>query len=115
MVLPFPSPPPLPPSSILTFWCRADETEHTAVSIDDYALPEPKSLPHVLPTGEKAHRVARWKWLDPEWKPVVIPNQTDADGWIYTDNTWKNPGPGEAFGKYTVIPPYSTTPSFRSG
>jgi hypothetical protein len=81
---------------------RADETEHPAVSIDEFVLPADKSIPHTLPTGEKAVRVAKWRWLDPEWKPVVNPNTTDAEGWTYTDNTWKNPGPFEAFGKYTV-------------
>jgi hypothetical protein len=85
----------------ITNFARADETEHAAVSIDDFTLPGEKSLPHTLPNGEKANRVARWKWLDPEWKPVVN-NTTDSEGWIYTDNTWKNPGPSEAFGKYTV-------------
>lgn len=48
-------------------------------------------------------RVAKWKWIDQEWKPVVKPHETDAEGWVYTDNTWKNPGPVEAFGKYTVL------------
>jgi hypothetical protein len=84
---------------------RADETEHPSVSIDEFVLPADKSIPHTLPTGEKAVRVAKWRWLDPEWKPVVNPNTTDAEGWTYTDNTWKNPGPFEAFGKYTVLPP----------
>jgi len=87
---------------------RADETEHPAVSIDEFNLPPDKSLPHTYPSGEKGLRVAKWKWLDPEWKPVVKPNETDSEGWIYTDNTWKNPGPTEAFGKYTVfLPPPS--------
>ena len=82
---------------------RADETEHPALPIDEFVLPASKSTPHTLPTGEKALRVAKWKWIDPEWKPVVKPNETDGEGWIYTDNTWKNPGPVEAFGKYTVL------------
>ena len=84
----------------LTF--RADETEHPALPIENFVLPPDKSIPHTLPTGEKALRVAKWRWVDPEWKPVVVPNQTDSDGWTYTDNTWKNPGPTEGFGKYTV-------------
>ena len=83
---------------------RADETEHPSVSTDEFILPADKSTPHTLPTGEKALRVAKWKWIDTQWKPIIIPNETDADGWMYTDNTWKNPGPQEAFGKYTVHP-----------
>jgi Integral peroxisomal membrane peroxin len=59
-------------------------------------------MPHTLPNGQPALRVAKWRWIDPEWKPVVKLKETDAEGWIYTDNTWKNPGPQEAFGKYTV-------------
>ena len=86
-----------------TLTTRADETEHAASSIDDFTLPPDKSIPYTLPTGEKALRVGRWKWLDTEWKPVVKPNETDPEGWIYTDNTWKNPGPSEGFGKYTVL------------
>ena len=82
--------------------CRADETERPSSSIEEYTLPPDKSMPHTLPNGDPALRVAKWRWLDPEWKPVVKPNETDAEGWIYTDNTWKNPGPQEAFGKYTV-------------
>ena len=57
--------------------------------------------------------MARWKWIDPEWKPVVKPNETDSEGWIYTDNTWKNPGPTEAFGKYTVPIPISLLPPIQ--
>ena len=82
---------------------RADETEYPTLPMDEFQLPADKSIPHTLPTGEKSLRVAKWRWIDPEWKPVVKPNQTDAEGWIYTDNTWKNPGPSEAFGKYTVL------------
>jgi hypothetical protein len=78
-----------------------DETENPAVSIEEFQLPADKSIPHTLPTGEKALRVAKWKWIDTEWKPVVN-NQTDQEGWIYTDNTWKNPTAYEAFGKFTV-------------
>lgn len=69
---------------------------------DQFTLPPDKSIPHTLPTGENALRVARWRWVDADWKQVIKPNETDAEGWIYTDNTWKNPGPTEAFGKYTV-------------
>jgi len=97
--------PPRIPTPALAYaynWYRADETEHAAVSIDDFTLPPDKAIPDTLPSGEKALRVAKWKWLDTEWKPVVKPNETDSEGWIYTDNTWKNPGPTEAFGKYTV-------------
>jgi len=72
------------------------------MSKDQFTLPPDKSIPHTLPTGEIALRVARWRWVDADWKPVIKPNETDAEGWIYTDNTWKNPGPTEAFGKYTV-------------
>ena len=72
------------------------------MSKDQFTLPPDKSIPHTLPTGENALRVARWRWVDADWKPVIKPNETDAEGWIYTDNTWKNPGPTEAFGKYTV-------------
>jgi len=82
-------------------FCRADETENPAASVEEFTLPPDKSMPHTLPTGERALRVAKWKWVDPEWKPVVN-NQTDSEGWTYTDNTWKNPSAFEAFGKFTV-------------
>ena len=87
----------------MTIDLRADETEHPTASIEEFTLPPDTSMPHTLPTGQKAVRVAKWRWLDSEWKPVVKPNETDAEGWIYTDNAWKNPGPSEAFGKYTVF------------
>jgi len=80
----------------------ADETENPAASIEEFQLPPDKSISHTLPTGEKALRVAKWKWIDPEWKPVIN-NQTDSEGWVYTDNTWKNPSAFEAFGKFTVL------------
>ena len=79
-----------------------DETERPSTSTEEYTLPADKPMPHTLPNGEPALRVAKWRWIDPEWKPVIKPNETDAEGWIYTDNMWKNPGPQEAFGKYTV-------------
>ena len=83
---------------------RTDETEHPAMSKDEFTLPPDKSIQHTLPTGENALRVARWRWVDADWKPEIKPHETDAEGWIYTDNTWKNPGPTDAFGKYTVHP-----------
>jgi Integral peroxisomal membrane peroxin len=82
---------------------RADETEREALPIEDFKLPVDQSIPETLSSGEQALRLAKWKWIDTDWKPVIIPNETDDEGWIYTDNTWKNPGPNEAFGKYTVI------------
>jgi Integral peroxisomal membrane peroxin len=81
---------------------RADETEREAASIDDFTLPTDQSIPQTLANGEQALRISKWKWIDPSWKPIIIPNQTDEEGWIYTDNAWKNPGPSEAFGRYTV-------------
>ena len=80
---------------------RTDETEHATVPKDEFTLPADKSMPHTLPTGENALRVARWRWVDADWKPEIN-NATDAEGWIYSDNSWRNPGPSEAFGKYTV-------------
>jgi Integral peroxisomal membrane peroxin len=83
---------------------RTDETEHPAMPKDEFTLPTDMSIPHTLPTGENALRVARWRWVDADWKTEIKANETDAEGWVYTDNTWKNPGPAEAFGKYTVHP-----------
>jgi hypothetical protein len=80
---------------------RTDETENPAVPKDEFTLPADKSIPHTLPTGENALRVARWRWVDADWK-AEINNSTDPEGWVYSDNSWKNPGPTEAFGKYTV-------------
>lgn len=74
------------------------------MSKEEFSLPADKSIPHTLPTGENALRVARWRWVDADWVPEIRANDTDAEGWVYTDNTWKNPGPTEAFGKYTVYP-----------
>jgi len=76
--------------------------ERESMSTDDFVLPADQSNPQTLSNGEQALRIAKWKWIDPEWKAVIIPNETDEEGWVYTDNTWRNPGPSEAFGKYTV-------------
>jgi Integral peroxisomal membrane peroxin len=89
------------PSLLRSLIVRTDETENAALPKDEFTLPADKSSPHTLPTGENALRVSRWRWVDTDWK-AQINNSTDPEGWVYSDNSWKNPGPTEAFGKYTV-------------
>ncbi|AWU78051.1 uncharacterized protein C5L36_0E01160 [Pichia kudriavzevii] len=57
-----------------------------------------------------------WRWIDKTWrldltndgaiqlpstKPKTTANPKDDDGWIYYDNTWKNPSTEDGFSKYT--------------
>lgn len=57
-----------------------------------------------------------WRWIDKTWrldltndssiqlsstKPKTTANPKSDDGWIYYDNTWKNPTTEDGFSKYT--------------
>lgn len=57
-----------------------------------------------------------WRWIDKTWrldltndgsiqlsstKPKTTANPKSDDGWIYYDNTWKNPSTEDGFSKYT--------------
>ncbi|XDT18177.1 Integral peroxisomal membrane peroxin [Nakaseomyces glabratus] len=74
---------------------------------DEFLNEAPKPSDFQLPNKE-------WKWLDNEWKldlsndgAIEVPgerfltNPKENDGYIYYDNTWKNPSIEDTFSKYT--------------
>lgn len=71
-----------------------------------------------LPEDDGINLGVRWKWLDKTWrldltndgalvlnsknsKRTTTANPGKADGWLYFDNTWKNPSTEDVFSKYT--------------
>ncbi|ODQ53697.1 Pex24p-domain-containing protein [Saitoella complicata NRRL Y-17804] len=74
-----------------------DDYGETCADLKSFKLPDEK----ILPVAGNKVRVAKWNWVpNEEWKTEVT-KDSDADGWVYTDNKWRNPTPREEFGKYT--------------
>ncbi|CAI8509863.1 unnamed protein product [Pichia kudriavzevii] len=101
-----------------------DEFLNESESIETFELPQ---LPLSIdlqdvdrPDGESEEVTGTkgmvWRWIDKTWrldltndgaiqlpstKPKTTANPKDDDGWIYYDNTWKNPSTEDGFSKYT--------------
>ncbi|TID28361.1 hypothetical protein CANINC_002539 [Pichia inconspicua] len=101
-----------------------DDFLNESESIDSFELPQ---LPLSIdiqdlekPDGSSDDSINTkgmvWRWIDKTWrldltndgaiqlpstKPQTTANPKPDDGWIYYDNTWKNPSTEDGFSKYT--------------
>lgn len=80
---------------------------------DEFLNAAPPITEFTLPEGDSG---LEWKWIDKEWRldltndgSIQLPsskmkttaNPSSDDGFIYSDNTWKNPSTEDSFSKYT--------------
>ncbi|CAJ0756279.1 6389_t:CDS:1, partial [Entrophospora sp. SA101] len=77
----------------------SDEYLEPTDSKNNFQLPAP-STQTIDDKNVLIKTTRKWEWLDPDWN-ISHDGDVDKDGWVYTDNHWKNPTSKGGFGRYT--------------
>nr|CAG8557109.1 6334_t:CDS:2 [Entrophospora candida] len=67
----------------------SDEYLEPTDSKNNFQLPAP-STQTIDDKNVLIKTTRKWEWLDPDWT-ISHDGDVDKDGWVYTDNHWKNP------------------------